>query len=274
MLLNPSLDISITPYTFPNLLWEQLRNIPFFRDRDISFVNSRPKDQVSNPVVAYRIHRRWPGLDGKEQYTPRLRGKFNKDGDLWELWGQWWSIIYQFECFAKTNDEADELAWALEQAIYAVIPALKSEITVEKVLFDEQLDSSVLSDNDNLNVRVLRYLVVINLVTAHPVNTIKSIDIINQHDRRCSALKMTRGSTDSDILNIDRLIKVNAVFKVLSPNKDDYLYYVEDVDYSIITNGQSQTISWLTKGVHPSVNNIYYIIYSSYVAQETTEIFD
>jgi hypothetical protein len=150
----------MSPRELPQLLWEVIRRN--WRDRDVTFTQAWPKQAPTGPTIAWKIHKRLPGMEGLERLKPRIRKEFrDPDGEsVDQIWAQWHTVWYQFDLFDVTDPDVDSLADDFESLMFSLTGFLQSR-GVKEFLFDEELEDAKAAMRDDVFVRSYRYLCIL-----------------------------------------------------------------------------------------------------------------
>lgn len=137
-----------------------------------------PAHALDNPYIKYRLLRRSPTKEIAGNSEPRRRGEMRDRKDptnTFELWGQLFDHLIEFECVAPTPDQADELAERFEEFMLTYRPFF-AQNGVHKILFVEQdEDRYETSAKEPSYGRPLVYYVRLDRVYPLPVSVLESI---------------------------------------------------------------------------------------------------
>lgn len=129
-----------------------------------------PDEEIKNPIITFQVISR----KTKNELKPRIREdniienlkRADKKGRKGEIWGQKFRCIVQFNIFASEYEQADEVMYNFEEAIFLYTYYLKKN-GVSEVLFDEHLtDKEYDVYRQNVSVRNLRYCIDIEKLRA------------------------------------------------------------------------------------------------------------
>lgn len=260
----PSERRPITPRTLPQILWEVADQV--WNRQDITFVPAFPGLKASGKTIAWRIWRRLPGRLGTERYKDRVRySEIDTRAQSETLYrAQWQTVYYQFDCYALSPGEADELAEDWENLLRSITGLLQSA-GVSEFLFDEELSDDI-ETSVEIHRRRLRFLCVME--RRHSVNfpTLRQVwlRVISQRYER-TGQKMVRQTGDRDTLPdkwLDRLYSVRNSFTTQLLASSDYVY---KIDYTLTADPDGTChIDWLPDRARPSPGATYYVNYAAF----------
>jgi hypothetical protein len=271
------MDLSLIKYldhvNFPKVVGELVRNDLDLGDkgRGVGYGAAFPKLKGNCPKIVYRLLRRTPGSEGKETRKPRLRGRVtNPDGTLTEVYSQWMTCLFQFDCCAETADEADDILWKLDRLIRSNVGLFLS-LGASQVVFEEQLQDALLKDTEDIEVRSIRWLVRLEAIEHVVVPGISEIRIRAFYPQEETAELVTRGA---DIDTPDELTEphVTGIIHVSTTNTsggtavtDDY---IEGIDFTVQVDESTYKASlvWLEPGKKPTPGTQYYVRYAYWTA--------
>lgn len=245
-----------------------------WKEKGVAFVQEGPNKVVTGPTIVWKVYRRLPGREGLERYKPRQRLTTQSSSESIEtdLYAQYQTIYYQFDIYDGSNTLADNLLEEFEALLFSLVPLLKNQ-GVSEFLFDEEFEDTRLKVNqDNIFVRSLRYLCILEKRYAISRSVLREIQLRLLADESVSqTVVLTRGTGgDTDPLPD---LWVSAVYNVSLQALDALAYqesppdgYIFGVDYTL--TGDSSTgagsLTWLAGGARPSPGASYYARYSLY----------
>lgn len=261
--------------TFPKVMGEIIRNNPDFEG--VQYTSSFPKEDEDRtgrvPCIVYRLLRRVPGIEGLETKKPRFRSKVHEDdGTITEVWSQWMTNSFQFDCVALSNDEADELVWKLDQLLQDNVVTFL-QLGARDLIFDEQLEDALLPRSKDLCVRSLRWTLYTDAVRLRNVQGIDEIRIRTflPQDDAVEAVVRAASLDQYDVLQQTHITKIIYVSNP-SPSgiarTEDYL---PGVDFVTVYDPHSArtAILWTEEGRHPQPGQTYYVRYAYWTAFST-----
>lgn len=132
--------------------------------------------QVNHPVISYNVISREPKLEKK----PRYRSNYEEEDKIYEVWGQNFECLIQFNIIASVYNEAEEVMEKFEEIIFQHSAFLLKN-GVGKILFKEHTTDSHLDTlRETLSVRSLIYYVEIEKLTVISKEKINEIEILAQ----------------------------------------------------------------------------------------------
>lgn len=241
--------------------------------KDVIFSEVYPKDPVKSPSIVWSIFSRVLGREGKEHLKPRAR-KVPEDVALADTiyFGQWTTVLYQFDIFAPSDQEANDIMEKFERFILEATPTLM-RFGVSEIIFEQQLKDDSIDAPSETSVRSLRYIVIFDLVYPIQVKRIKDIELVLHMSPIVEYTSLVRGSGQVDYLEdttssggqVYRLLLGNVIGisnEEINETTDEY-YYLENVDYSVVVDDTGRRgILWNTSGNKPTEGDTYYISYT------------
>lgn len=235
-----------------------------------TFTETFPKTAVEAPTITWSIAHRVLGKEGKEHLKPRPRPMNNPRVDT-IYFGQWCTVIYQFDIFAPSDQEANKVMEEFERFILESTPTLV-KAGVHEIIFEEQLKDEFIDMPSDTSVRSLRYMVIFDLIYPIKYSRIRDIEILLHMSPYQDILTMTRGSSSVDYLPSTEVIdsqtvdlRISSIIGISNEeviSEDDY-YYLKDVDYTFIKDDTTGRLGilWTSGGREPDEGTDYYIAY-------------
>lgn len=263
---------SVDPYKVPRMLWSLLET--FFEQKyNVTLTQAFPKERVTQPVIAWRIRRRVPGggkdgtLNRRGPSHTRFAGTDNS-GMSHEIQTQQHIVLYEFHVFAATANQADEIAWDLEQSLNQAVGPMQDLIRGFSMTFDIQEEDMAAKarSTDDLNVRSLRYEVGLPIRYEDIVPAMRQVAITySLRSESKTSIEFLRDTAsarfDIPVVNDNRVTRIQRLYRTiqgqLRPLK-------EDVDYQVLIDPDSEAlyINWLDEyGSTPAVNTTFFADY-------------
>lgn len=177
------LEITEAMYKINELMkrWApDVRFVPAYPDYIIASRGDIPQSllnsmqSIDNPIISfietitYKVVRREPAHVGAggpfgpmKETKPRLREPYipseQEVGVSYEMWGQRFENIVQFDCWAKTNYEVDRLIDWFEVFLLLIAGPVKKAGVAEMKYWMRRQDENILKWQSPLNVRSLLY---------------------------------------------------------------------------------------------------------------------
>jgi hypothetical protein len=263
----PAIGQVLSHRTLPDLLWEIAQSA--WGRRDAVFVQSNPKEHVDGPTITWKVHRRLPGRLGIEHLKPRQR---TVSDDLLQMertekWAQWHTVWYDFHIHAKTAIEADKLAEDWESLVFSCQGILK-QAGVDEFLFDEELPDDQLNTKQDIHVRRLRFLCIIERTYTKVVPLIRQVllRVLNERILKDNE-PIVRGSGSSDEFPdpwVDVVYHVTDEPAILITEIGNY---VHNVDFNLSKDDDGTcSIEWIDGRSKPTEGSTYYISYSAFTS--------
>ena len=142
---------------------------PYFRNKyKLEYVEVYSKDRLQGPAITWRTHSRHPG-GGKNKVANARGSNYERSvgvdqfGQSVEQHKRQFTIVLDFAVYGTSSNEADEIAWDLENAIYDCEGQLQKKHDGLSLSFTQQLPDTNFSwrDADDLNLRLLRFEVIV-----------------------------------------------------------------------------------------------------------------
>ncbi len=266
----PPFLLKIVDYiSFPRVLGELMKMDPQFAG--VNYTEDFPTvPRPEVPLISYRLIKRVPGMDKVETRKPRFRFSFkNEDGTMTEIWSQWMSCIYQFDCIASTSQEADDLVYKFDWFIRNNVGIFLS-MGASEVVFEEQLEDHLLPQTQDLVVRSIRWLARLESLEYRNVQVIDQVALTVFEPQEDAYETIVRGPDTStpDYLQqtfISNIVCVSdpspsgiARTRDYFPNVDFITFYHPDT--------HKTALQWLPQGKSPSPGATYYVRYLHWTA--------
>lgn len=165
---------------------------------------------IPNETITWRVVREVPASAGKErfgeprEYAPRLREDLLLDplesdfsSHEIQVYGQWFEMILQFDCWAKTNVESEQLARFFRHLMNLSIPAFKLQGVKDMHFWARISDGMLERFPGGALVRSLQYYVRLEEITKVRIPLLKQINLVVE----------TFGRNETLDLDVDRLRK-------------------------------------------------------------------
>jgi hypothetical protein len=195
-----TLNITEAMYYIKGLMdrWApEIRFVPAYPDDIIESRADLPdsiRKTANNPVISfvdtitYKVVRREPAHVGaggafgpKKELKPRLREQYVKSEenseDTYEIWGQRFENLVQFDCWAKSNYEVDQLIYWFEGFLYMMAGPIKQAGVAEMYYWSRREDETVTNWKTPLNHRSLVYYFTTERLITVKHNIIHSITV-------------------------------------------------------------------------------------------------
>lgn len=264
----PILLKAVDYISFPRVIGELLRVDPQFSN--VEYTADFPKQRPNAPLIAYRLLRRTPGMNGVERYKPRLRFWFtNEDLTITEIWSQWMSCLYQFDICASSSDEADDLVYKFDTFLRNNVGKLLA-LGASEVVFEEQLEDALLPNTEDIVVRSIRWLA-----------RLEQMEFRNEQSLSQVNIRVFEPSTEDyepvvrqDTIDIpDQLVQtyitqIEFVSDYSPSGIARTMDYVPNVDFLVVydTRTNKTMIKWLEPGKRPAPGTTYYVRYLHWTA--------
>jgi hypothetical protein len=254
----------VTHVTFPKVLGEILRNDPEWGP-EFRYTNVFPKTPAEVPCVVYNMIRRVGGMDGIETRSARFRQSIsNEDGTITEIWSQWQTCVFQFDCCAESRTEAEDLAFRLDAKIRES-KGVFLQLGASEMWFDEQLRDDILPQVGGVETSSLRFgarLDQIEFKTWPGIQEIRCRVFSPQAD---AVEALVRGD---DLKTKDKLTQthISKIIYVSDPSPSGIARtedYLPGVDFEVFYNplkGETALL-WLVPGKRPAPGATYYVRY-------------
>lgn len=158
----------INPFKLPTLVWQLIE--PYFsKDRRVDFLRifPDPGQELDKPAISIRVARMRPGspgggagegVTGSRGPTYEHRSRPDGSGEVTETSQQVLNLTLDAAVFGSSQDQADDLAWDLFNALYDVVPILQGMVPGLAMAWSQAGEPAVpWRDQDKLKVRFLRY---------------------------------------------------------------------------------------------------------------------
>lgn len=260
--------------TFPRCVGEYVRND--FAFNGVRYTNVFPTEESEVPCIVYRLIRRIPGMEGVETRKPRLRFVYqNDDGTINQVFGQWMTCIFQWDCCALSTVEAEELVENLDSLLHSSVGTFLN-LGVSEMVFEEQLEDNLLQRSDNIKIRSLRWLVRTERREVKTSPTINSMRVTCFFPQEETYEQLTRNSSilDPDVLattHISNIIVVSDPSPSGIARTQDYILGV-DFEYFYDPVTQRTFIVWLEPGKRPEPGAVYYVRFNHWTAFSTLHL--
>jgi hypothetical protein len=254
----------VTYVTFPKIIGEILRNDSEWGS-EFRYTNVFPKTPAEVPCVVYNMIRRVPGMDGIETRAPRIRQEIiNEDGSWLQIWSQWMTCLFQFDCCAESRTEAEDLAYRLDAKIRESKGVLL-QLGVSEMWFDEQLRDDVLPRIEGVETSSLRWGARLDQIEFQTWPGIQEVRCRVFSPQADAVEALVRGS---DLKTKDALAQthISKIIYVSDPSPsgiartDDYF---PDVDFEVFYDFRrgKTALLWLEPGKRPAPGATYYVRY-------------
>ena len=210
-------------------------------------------------------------MDGVATRKPRLRFWYKNDEDqtMLEVWSQWMTCIYQFDCVASTSQAADDLLYKLDWFIRNNVGIFLS-MGASELVFQEQLEDVLLPKTDDLIVRSIRWMARLENLEY------RTDPLINQATIR--VFEPTEIAIESVVRNSDQNTPdelqqtfISDILIVSDPSPSGIALttdYVPNVDYLILYNRETHktALQLLEAGKNPAFGATYFVKYAHWTA--------
>jgi len=280
---DPKYHSPISVYTVPLLIWDVLENS--WGPKRVEFTQAFPTEKmIGGPRIVWKVYRRIPGREGLETLKPRARtatrSAANPDAYI-DVWGQWHTVIYQFDIFATDNNTANDLVVQFEDLMFQITSTLKSAGVIDW-FFDEQLidTETQATFSQQLCRRTLRYRCILDKRYTRQLPSFKSIwirpiagDILVTNEE---VTRSTVAGQTYDALANSWVSSILAVDIVPVTSTASSGCYFENVDFVFevdLTLGEGR-ISWISGAKHPQPTEKYYVTYTYSDESTSVEVAD
>lgn len=184
-------------WDYMQILGNDLRFCPAYPDYILALRADLPESMrptMAVPVnefqktVTYKIVRKEPGhvaggpaFGPMKETKPRLRDPFVKsegsDDESYEIYGQRFENLVQFDCWAKSNREAEELIEWFEDFLLVIAGPIKKAGLAELKYWARREDQSIAQWKTPLQVRTLVYYLVTEKLIRVKHGLIKTITV-------------------------------------------------------------------------------------------------
>ena len=263
---------NVSPYEVPAIMWGFIEK--YFVERyKLKLTKTRPQTQVEGPVIAWRIFRRVPGA-GKDKVL-NARGpnyshteSVDRAGFVNTIHTQHHTVYYEFTVYGTSNEEADHIAWDLENALYQVIGLMQEAVPGFHMSFDQQLSDSDLSwkAQDDLMVRSMRWEAVVPVRYTELVEELRRVHVdlqLGSVTQRAIKFIRTSSSTRFDI-PVESGYTLLKIHEITLGNNTGLKTLVLNVDYEVLNDDVTKIpyISWNDDyGLTPIVNQEFRVDY-------------
>ena len=293
----PHLLKTVDHISFPRVVATLIKNDPDLKHCSVSA--SFPKAEVEDlPRIVHRLVRRTPGMAGKsgvlEPYKPRLRHEYpNEDGSVTQVWSQLMTCLFQFDVCAATAEEADELVYRLDWLLRHSVGVFL-QLGAREMTFDEQLQDGLLPDIRPVEVRSIRWQVILEAIESKALPSIQEVRVRTFLPQEEAEEGIVRGAShqedpqnvhpDIDVLSqthVNHLYHVHSepttplsfLGEATATGTEDTAQdtYQEGVDFLILYDHRSgQTaLQWTQAGRRPAPGATFYLRYSFWTAHST-----
>ena len=264
------MPLYLNPTNIPELLHASMQHSVI---SDTLFTEKYPDEAVTIPTIVWSIHRRIPGKDGKETRKQRIRKKETSSNNKSVLYfGQWTTVIYQFDLYHSSDHEVNNLMMRFEQFLMESTPALV-RAGVETFIFNEQVKDYTLPPVPSRTaIRSLRYLTVFTAIYPVYLENIRNIKLIIDMDAKLETLAITRSALTIDNIplqeTVDNIVQDLRIVEIYQVGDNQITSgtipdYILSIDYYITKDDVSGQLSvvWITGGKSPETGATYYIYY-------------
>ncbi len=256
-------DGFISPQEFPHLV-EELLQVSWPKER-YSFSAQLPSTEtLTIPTIVWKVKRRVPGSYGdsdRPQRKPRTREviKTGPDAGL-EIETMPWTVLYSFDCYGQTQEEANDLLFRFERFMRDMAPIF-SERGVRRVFFEEHFDNTALATHEKLRHTSIIYKVLLEDISSQDVSLLTRVKL-QIRDTITIALDepVIRTSNEYDQLANDRFYSLDGISDTIG----GATRYVVDTDYKVLEMEGKSYILWNEFGLHPDEGSTYYVTYYYY----------
>lgn len=136
-------------------------------------------EEAEFPRITYKVLRRLRNSDFKD-IKPRYRTTIEhpyEPGNFIELWGQIFDVYVEFQIFAKTQTEADEVMEEFEEFINLYKGTLKDRGVQDITFYAQGEDKASEIGRMQLAIRTLQYTVRLEKLTPKVLNDIQQIGL-------------------------------------------------------------------------------------------------
>lgn len=280
---DPRRHSPVNEYTVPLVIWDVLEDV--WGKSRVDFTQAHPTDDnLSGPRIVWGIYRKIPGKDGLETLKPRARSAVrdpsNPDAYV-DTWGQWYTVIYQFDIFTTDHNTANDIVLKFEELMFQITSTLKSAGVVEW-LFDEQVLDDVTSGRyvQHLCKRTLRYRCVIDKRYTRQLPSFKRIwikpisgDILVTNEAVVRTASIGR---DYDTLANTWVSSIVAVDTIPLATEASSGSFIENIDFITdinLSTGESRLV-WLSGAKRPQASSTYYVTYTHSREERYVEVGD
>jgi hypothetical protein len=248
----------------PRYLGALLRDHPDFQG--IRYTSSHPKEGAEVPCIVHNLTNRTPGHKGIEKYAGRPKYQVQSDDQqqVLQIHTQLMTCVYQWDVYANSGDEADDIAWRLEEFMDSATPHLM-EKGVQAFVFDEALQDDLLRISRDFEKRSLRYLGLVEKVRTKTSPTLDRINlrVLYPQFEEYEALLRHQGVETPDTLSrrgVSRILFVSNASPSGIARENDYL---EGIDYNVWYDPYQRItyLEWIEAGRRPADGVTYYVRY-------------
>lgn len=233
--------------------------------QNIRYSRARPKERSQVPCITYTLVSRTPGHQGIEKYGARLRGYLPADGDhVVHVHGQLMTCVYQWDCYANTGEEADEVAWKLDWFLHSAVPHLLDRGVIAAV-FDEELQEGLLNASRDFEMKSLRWVILLEHLRTKATPVIRNIllRVLSPQLEETETLLRNSGVETADHLAREKISHIICISDYSPSGIAREFDYVEGVDYLVWQDPlrKRTSIQWLEPGKRPADGATYYVRY-------------
>lgn len=254
--------------SFPRILGQLVRIDPQFRS--VEYTEDFPSDKPNTPIIVYRMVKRVPGWNGVETKKPRLRFWFRtEDNAIMEIWSQWMTCIYQFDCCASSSVEADELCFNLDWFIRNNVGIFLS-MGANELVFQEQLEDHLLERTNDIKVRSIRWMARLESLEYRTTPVLNQVNIRVFEPQEEAYEAVVRGPDTDTIDELQQTYIAKIVFvSDPSPSGTARTFdYIPGLDFLTLYNEitQKTALKWQEAGKRPAPGATYYVRYVHWTA--------
>jgi hypothetical protein len=291
MLLNSNSDnrSDFNPYKVGSYIYELIGDY-FKNTYDVGFSNAYPKESVNKSTIVYKTIKRVPG--GGKNKTAQARGanferQLHSDefGQVVEQHKQQHTIHLEFSVFSSSSDEADDIAWDLENAVIDCEGELQRLVEGLSLSFEQQYEDTHYAWQrvDDLLVRTCRFQLLFPVRRKVILPELREIRV----EKRLGLMKditdiIVQPDSNSTLFTIPTRNSNQRISEVLSvrkrkPNSTVLIELYEGADYQKVleTDNTIKSLKWLREyGAPPKENESFIVEYAYYSGTTTQTIRD
>lgn len=273
----------LNPYEVPKKFWDIIS--PYFEGKyKVSLAESFPMERVERPTIVWRTFSRTRfatkgSKGGRLDRTYHSVIDHTDQGELVVRGFQFQTVYYDWIVFATSPQEADQIAWDLENALIQTTNILASSFSGFDMWFERQLgDVNLLwRQQDELLVRHLRFIARVPIKTTQIIPELKMITIKQHYGTfRRSAELYTRDASAGLYFHVPLPSSqlVHRILLITIPTSGTYKPLVEDIDYSVLFGPYGdQYVKWNDEyGAPPAVGQEFLVDYLYHPLVTTTNI--
>lgn len=273
----------VNPYNLPEKIWTIVRE-RLQKKWKCDFTQDRPTELVERPRIVWSIYSRTPGSFSRTGKTSgaSFSTLLPVDGtNLPSEFVQSQMVYYDFEVYARTNADLNELAWEFEQAVQSTVGPLQGEIDQFLLAFDQQLSDKMsvrtVKGDDEISRRVLRFAVQLPIrykTFSTPIEVVEIKEIGGW--QRAVRQEFTMDSTMAPRFDVPLPSDGAEIYSIdlVEVRRDDYTWklLVPSTDYTVTKDPDTRNayIEWTEYGITPLEDQVFRVDYHYVAYRKTT----